>query len=310
MRQRSLTALANTVCRRPRLILLIGTLLAVVSGVYTVCRLEFKTSRNDLIGRDSEYWRLYSAYAKEFHSEEDYVILVEGDKPDRNKAAIDVLVHGLLSLQNNPRPGDNPGAQQFIADDLFYQVNLEAFQRWFLYYLSTEDLNCLKDFPQLVFVLQHQPNMSGFLHVANESLMQLGMLGADRKKCTLGFLPMMTTVVGQVGDLAVGNSPPEWHSPWMQAFIGPGDSDKAEEQMKWQGYQTFRHGKMFLLMIHPRVERGTPEALHEATVPKLRRIMAEAQSQFPEAKIGLTASRYWTMTRQSSRNVTRPRRRC
>jgi hopanoid biosynthesis associated RND transporter like protein HpnN len=307
MRQRSLTALANTVCRRPLAILLVGIAVAVVSGVYTACRLEFKTSRNDLIGRDSEYWRLYSAYAKEFHSEEDYVILVEGDKPDRNKATIDALVHGLLSPQNNPRPGDDPGAQQFVADDLFYQVNLEAFQRWFLYYLSMEDLNCLKDFPQLVFVLQHQPNMSGFLHIANESLMQLGMLGADRKKCTLGFLPMMTTVVGQVGDLAVGSSPAEWHSPWMQAFIGPGDSDKAEEQMKWQGYQTFRHGKMFLLMIHPRVEKGTPEALHEATVPKLRRIMAEAQSQFPETKIGLTGEPVldYDETIQSQRDATK-----
>src|SRR5580704_11378908 len=214
MRQRSLTALGNIVCRRPGLLVFLGIVLAIVAGIYTVHSLEFKTSRNDLIGRDSDYWRLYSAYAKEFHSEEDYVILVEGDHPD---------------------------AQQFVADDLFYQVNLQAFQRWFLYYLSMDDLNCLKDFPQLVFVLQHQPNISGFLHVANESLMQLGMAGADRKKCTLGFLPMMTTVVGQVGDLAVGTNSPEWHSPWMEAFIGPGDSENAEEQMKWQGYQTFRH---------------------------------------------------------------------
>jgi hypothetical protein len=288
MRRRFFKALANVVCRRPGLLIFLGVALAIVCGVYTVHSLEFKTSRNDLIGRDSDYWRLYSAYAKEFHSEEDYVILVEGGHPDRNKAAIDALVQRLLSPRNNPHSGDDPGAQQFIADDLFYQVNLQAFQRWFLYYLSMDDLNCLKDFPQLVFVLQHQPNMTGFLHVANESLMQLGMSGPDRKKCTLGFLPMMTTVVGQVGDLADAGGSSEWHSPWMQAFIGPGDSDKVEEQMKWQGYQTFRHGEMFLLMIHPRVEKGTPEALHEATVPKLRRIMAEAQTRFPEAKIGLT----------------------
>ena len=116
-----------------------------------------------------------------------------------------------------------------------------------------EDLNCLKDFPQLVFVLQRQPNMARLLHVANESLMQMGMAGADRKKCTLGFLPMMTTVVGQIANVTATTGPTEWHSPWMQAFIGPGESEKAEEQMRWQGYQTFRHGKMFLLMVHPRV---------------------------------------------------------
>jgi uncharacterized protein len=307
MRRRSLNVLANVVCSRPGLLIFLGVLLAIIAGIYTVHSLEFKTSRNDLIGRDSDYWRLYSAYAKEFHSEEDYVILVEGDHPDRNKAAIDALVHGFLSPQNNPHSDDDPNAQQFVADDLFYQVNLQAFQRWFLYYLSMDDLNCLKDFPQLVFVLQHQPNMSGFLHVANESLMQLGMAGADRKKCTLGFLPMMTTVVGQVGELAVGTNSSVWHSPWMQAFIGPGDSDKAEEQMKYEGYQTFRRGKMFLLMIHPRVEKGTPEALHEATVPKLRRIMAEAQVQFPETKIGLTGEPVldYDETIQSQRDATK-----
>ena len=202
MRQRSLTALGNVVCRRPGILVFLGIVLAIAAGIYTVHSLEFKTSRNDLIGRDSDYWRLYSAYAKEFSSEEDYVILVEGEKPERNKAAVDALVQGLLSPQNNPQAGDDPGAQQFIADDLFYQVDLQAFQRWFLYYLGMDDLNCLKDFPQLVFVLQHQPNIAGFLHVANESLMQLGMVSGDKKKCTLGFLPMMTTVVGQVGDLA------------------------------------------------------------------------------------------------------------
>src|SRR6204780_2090641 len=134
MRRRSLNALANVVCRRPGLLIFIGILLAIVAGIYTVHSLEFKTSRNDLIGRDSDYWRLYSAYAKEFHSEEDYVILVEGDHPDRNKAAIDTLVHDLLL----PSWGDDPDAQQFVADDLFYQVNLQAFQRWFLYYLAMD----------------------------------------------------------------------------------------------------------------------------------------------------------------------------
>ena len=307
MRQRSLTALGNVVCRRPGLLVFLGIVLAIAAGIYTVHSLEFKTSRNDLIGRDSDYWRLYSAYAKEFSSEEDYVMLVEGEKPERNKAAVDALVQGLLSPKNNPHAGDDPGAQQFVADDLFYQVDLQAFQRWFLYYLGMDDLNCLKDFPQLVFVLQHQPNIAGFLHVANESLMQLGMLHGDQKKCTLGFLPMITTVVGQVGDLATATGPTEWHSPWMEAFIGPGDSERAEEQMKWKGYQTFRHGQMFLLMIHPRVEKGTPEELHAATVPKLRRIIAEAQKQFPELKIGLTGEAVldYDETLQSQRDATK-----
>jgi len=259
-----------------------------VSSFYAVRRLEFKTSQNDLIGRDSDYWRLYSEYSREFRSEEDYIVVVESNQPLQNRAAIDALVSKLLSSTNNPGPADAAVAQLITQDDLYYQVNLEAFQRWFLYYLSMEDLNCLKDFPQLVFVLQHQPNISGFLHVANESLIQLGVAGAEREKCTLGFLPMMTMVVGQVGDLAVAGGSAEWHSPWMQAFVGPDDSDKAEEQMKWQGYQTFRNGHMFLLLIHPRLGKETADEHHAATIPKLRRIMKEVRGQFPSVGINLT----------------------
>jgi uncharacterized protein len=288
MRQRYLSGLADLVCRWPLTFLLAGIVLAGVSTVYTVRRLEFKTSQNDLIGRDSEYWRLYSEYSREFRSEEDYILVVESDQPLQNRAAIDALVSKLLSSTNNPGPGDAAAAQLFTQDDLYYQVKLEAFQRWFLYYLSMEDLNCLKDFPQLVFVLQHQPNLSGFLHVANESLMQLGLAGAEREKCMLGFLPMMTTVVRQVGDLAVASGPAEWHSPWMQAFVGPGDSERAEEQMKWQGYQTFRNGRMFLLLIHPRLGKETADEHHAATIPKLRRVMKEVRRQFPGLGINLT----------------------
>jgi hypothetical protein len=265
-----------------------GILLAVVSSFYAVGRLEFKTSQNDLIGRNSEYWRVYSEYAREFRSEEDYIIVVESDQPERNRAVVDALVSGLLAATNNPAPGDSPIAQLFKPGDLYYRVDLQAFQPWFLYYLSLEDLNCLKDFPQLVFVLEHQPNIAGFLHVANESLMQLGLAGPEREKCTWGFVPMMTTVVKQVGDLAAAQAPGEWHSPWMQAFVGPEDSEKAEEQMKWQGYQTFRGGRMFLLLIHPRLGKETADEHHEATIPKIRRIMSQAGQQFPGVGINLT----------------------
>ncbi len=114
------------VCRWPLAFLVAGVLLAGVSSFYTVRRLEFKTSQNDLIGRDSDYWRLYSEYSREFRSEEDYIIVVESDQPLQNRAAIDALVSKLLSSTNNPGPGDAAVAQLFTQDDLYYQVNLDA----------------------------------------------------------------------------------------------------------------------------------------------------------------------------------------
>src|ERR1017187_10329853 len=292
MRRRSLTALANAVCRWPWLMLLIGIALAVVSGVYTARRLEFKTSRNDLIGRDSEYWRLYSEYAREFHAEEDYILVVESGQPTRNRAVVDALATSLLSPTNNPAPGDAMGAQLFARDDLYYRVNLDKLKPWFLYYLSIDDLKqilgSLKDFKQLVAILEHRPKLDTFFDSMNRMLWEMDRSSETQRRQMEAFLPTVTAIVGQMATVKTNNEAGGLLSPWASAFFSTDMVSQAEEQMKWQGYQTFRHGNMFLLMIHPRVEKGTAEALHEATVPKLRRIMAQVQTQFSDVKINLT----------------------
>src|SRR5438045_9454976 len=105
-RERYLAGLATVISRWPLFILIPGILIAAAAGWHAYRHLEFKTSRNDLIGRDSEYWRSYSEYAREFQAEEDYIVVVESDKPERNRAAVDALVSALLDPDNNPRAGD------------------------------------------------------------------------------------------------------------------------------------------------------------------------------------------------------------
>jgi len=118
--------LVNIVCADPALDLL-GVVLELCPGVYTFRCLEFKTSAMISSGataitgvstvntpRNSTLKRITSSSST-------------SNQPERNKAAIDALVQGLLSPRNNPHSADDPGAQQFVADDLFYQVNLQAF---------------------------------------------------------------------------------------------------------------------------------------------------------------------------------------
>ena len=76
-------------------------------------------------------------------------------------------------------------------------------------------------------------------------------------------------------------------SPWASAFFSAEMVGEAEQQMQWQGYQTFQHGKMFVVLVHPRA--GTDARVtHEATIPKLRRIIADMRQQFPDLRISLT----------------------
>jgi hopanoid biosynthesis associated RND transporter like protein HpnN len=292
MRQRYLSGLADLVCRWPLAFLVAGVLLAGVSSFYTVRRLEFKTSQNDLIGRDSDYWRLYGEYSREFRSEEDYIIVVEGDQPLQNRAVIDGLVARLLSSTNNPGPGDAAVAQLFTQDELYYRTDFDALKKWFLYYLSIDDLRqiegSLKDFKQLLTILQHRPKLDTFFDSMNRMLMQMDVASEAQRKQIESFLPTVTAIVGQMGKFSGQEEGDALLSPWASAFFSPEMLGEAQEELRWQGYQTFRKGKMFLLLIHPRLGKETADEHHAATIPKLRRIMKEVRDQFPGVGINLT----------------------
>jgi hopanoid biosynthesis associated RND transporter like protein HpnN len=292
-REQYLGALADSICRRPWVYVIVFVLLAVASTVYSIRELQFKTSRNDLIGRDSEYWRIYSQYVKEFRSEEDYVIVCESSQTDRNRAAVDALAKELVAAGNNPHTDDSKIAQQFLPDDVFLRVNFEAMEPWFLYYLPTNDLAqisaSLKDFNQLVAVLQQNPRLATFFDAMNQMLDQMATAPEEKRRQMEAFLPTITAIVKQMPEPPAGEGKSRLLSPWASAFFSEDMVGEAEKEMKWQGYHVFQDGKMFLLLVHPRLSGNTssPEH-HAATIPKLRRIMEGVRKEFPEVHITLT----------------------
>lgn len=292
-RRRFLSALAGVVIRRPWAFIVVGVLLAIAATIFTVQKLDFKTSRNDLIGRDSAYWKLYSQYAEEFHAEEDYLVVVEGDHPERNRAAVDALAQQFLAAGNNPAPVDSLAAQKFLPEDVFYRVDFGPMEKWFLYYLSREELaqigDSLKDFNQLVSLLHANPRLATFFDAMNQMLQQMETAPEDQRRRMETFLPTITGIVKQLGEQAAG--PTKWRllSPWASAFFSDEMLGEAEQQMKWQGYHVFQNGKMYVILLHPRLPTtaNAPDH-HAATVPKIRRIMAGAQKEFTDVKISLT----------------------
>jgi len=291
-RRKFLQWIGDVLCRRPWLVVAVGVISAVVGGAYAAWRLEFKTNRNDLIGRDSEYWRLYSEYAREFRDEEDYIIAVESPDPAANRRMVDALARALVSPVNNPHPADDPAAQNFRADDIFYRVHFDAMERRYLYFLSRPELmeirDALQDFQQLVAVLQANPRLATFLDAMSQMLEQMATAPpADRQRME-SFLPTVTAIVRQLATDQGGATPGGGLlSPWANAFFSEEMLDEAQQQMKWDGYNAFADGRMFLLLVHPRGANGGP-APHEATVAKLRRIMKETSPQNPAVRVSLT----------------------
>jgi hopanoid biosynthesis associated RND transporter like protein HpnN len=293
MRQQTLSGLANLIVRRPWWIVVAGVVLAIAAGYYTSRALEFKTNRNDLIGRDSEYWRLFSEYAKEFRAEEDYIVVVEGDQPRRNQAAIGTLVQKLLASENNPNTEDDPHAQHFLPEDVFYRVDFDALKRRFLFFLEVDELkeirDSLKDFKQLLAILEHNPRLDTFFGTMNQMLDQMASASEPDRRKMEAFLPTITAILNQMSELPGPEDDGELLTPWASAFFSQQMLDEAQQQLKWKGYHAFRNGRMFIILVHPRAEsEANGPAPHAATIGKMRRIMAGMHEQFPDLKIGLT----------------------
>jgi hopanoid biosynthesis associated RND transporter like protein HpnN len=292
-RERFLDLLADAISRWPLAFVLAGVLLAGVAGLYARQHLEFKTSRNDLIGRDSEYWRLYSEYTREFQAEEDYIIVVESPQPAQNRAAVDALVKELLARSNNPNPADAKDAQQFIPEDVFARVNYDPLKQWFLYYLSTKDLlqirDSLKDFNQLVTILERKPTLATFVDSMSQMLEQMANAPATDRAQMVAFVPTISGILHQFAGYNPTQQKWQLLSPWAGAFFSEEMVSEAEQQMKWQGYHVFKNGQMYIVLIHPRVPENlsSPER-HAATIPKLRRIITQVRDNHPDVRIGLT----------------------
>src|SRR6266545_2694260 len=57
----------------------------------TVARLEFHTSRNDLVGGEKEYHKIFLQFRKEFPVEDDIVVVVESEQMEKNRQFVERL---------------------------------------------------------------------------------------------------------------------------------------------------------------------------------------------------------------------------
>src|SRR5580765_9008119 len=88
---RVLARLTRAICRHPRRFIYPQIFLFVVSVIYTVCFLQFDTSRNDLVGPNKKYHQNFLNYKKEFPAQDDLVVVVESDNPEKNRQFVERL---------------------------------------------------------------------------------------------------------------------------------------------------------------------------------------------------------------------------
>ena len=115
-------------------------------------------------------------------------------------------------------------------------------------------------------ILQHLPEVDTFFDSMDRMLMQMDAAPETERKQIESFVPTLTAIVGQMGKFNGQEEGDALLSPWASAFFSPEMLGEAQEELRWQGYQTFRKGRMFLLLIHPRMGKETSDEHHAATI--------------------------------------------
>src|SRR5260370_31350179 len=100
MMGRVLGWLAAGVIRYRKLFLYPQLLLFVLSVAYTVKYLQFDTSRDNLVGANKKYHQNFLKFKKEFPTQDDLVVVVDSEDPEKNRQFVERIRPSLKAQPN------------------------------------------------------------------------------------------------------------------------------------------------------------------------------------------------------------------
>src|SRR6266567_6793853 len=124
---RLLVWLARKVLSYRRWFLYPQLVLFVICVLYTVKYLEFDTSRNNLVGSNKKYNQNFLRFKKEFPTQDDLVVVVESENPEKNRQFVERL-------------GVKLEAETNLFRDVFYKGDLKMLGPKALLFVPEKDL--------------------------------------------------------------------------------------------------------------------------------------------------------------------------
>ena len=265
---RLLTVMAGLVIRHRRLCFWSQMLLFVVSILVTVRYpgIEFSTSRNDLVGANKKYHQNFLRFKKEFPTQDDLVVVVESEQPEKNRQFVERLGAKLESETN-------------LFHDVFYKGDLKMLGSKALLFVPEKDLGdlhqTLKDFRPFIEQFTHTTNLLSFFNMICTQFRTAKQETNAANDALIKALPALERIISQAtGSLRRPGTPP---APGITALFDPGE--EAEQQM----YITFAHGRIYLVTAQAPTEDKNGDA-----VERLRQLLDETRLEVPGLNVGLT----------------------
>jgi hopanoid biosynthesis associated RND transporter like protein HpnN len=276
--RRFLLALVAAVCRRPRLVLL-GSLILCGLSVFAACtRLQYRTSRNDLISPRKNYQQRWRKYLAEFGDDDDMVVVVKGTEVARLEQAVEAIAERIRS---NPE----------LLDRLFYKADLRSLRNRALLFLPRAELESIRDnLGGMGPLLELGPLGWSNLSLANLLRDAAGRLARRRPGQALS--PADEQFFGQLravcdsARISVAD-PDQYRNPWGSLMQRPaGEKDQLAEPQYFLTDEA-PDGRLAFLLVRPVKEAGSFTAALKS-VEALRSIVAEVRPAFAGLDFGLT----------------------
>jgi hopanoid biosynthesis associated RND transporter like protein HpnN len=263
---RWLRKLTDGVFLYPRLFIYPQLLLVGVCLFYTVEKLQFNTSRNDLVGSGKKYHQNFLRFKSEFPLQDDLVVAVESEDMEKNRQFVERLGRSLESETN-------------LFTDVFYKGDLKLMGPKALLFLDEDSLNelakTLTDFHPFIQKFSTATNLASLVQLVNRQFRTATREKNAENDSLIQGMPALERIVAQADASFhhTGNPP----SPGINALFNAGP--KAEQEM----YVTFADGRIYLVTAH-----AAREELNAAAVERLRALVNQTQAEVPGVNVGVT----------------------
>ncbi len=265
---RLLQRLAHAVLRYPRWFFWPQVALALLCVGYTAMRLGFSTSRNDLVSDKLHYHHIFLEFRKEFAAEDDIVVLVESENPEKNRQFIERL-GARLESEKPPK----------LFTDVFYRGDLPMLGPKALLFLDDATLGelrtRLREYRPFLNRVVGTTNLGSLFQLINRQFRTAQRATNGENESLIGTLPALERIVSQARDSLVRPGTPP--SPGVNALFGSGA--EAERQV----YLTFAEGRLFLLSTRP-----ASRAVAGDAIQRMRALVAETRKEVPGVNVGVT----------------------
>jgi hopanoid biosynthesis associated RND transporter like protein HpnN len=263
---RFLGALARAIIAHRAWFLYPQILLFGLSVLYTIKYLEFDTSRNNLVGANKKYHQNFLSFKKEFPTQDDIVVVVESENPEKNRQFVERL-------------GAKLDAEPKVFHDVFYKGDLKLMGRKALLFVPESDLlelnKTLKDYSPFITQFTKTTNLTSLFNMVCKQFRTAKREANAENESMVKALPALERIVTQARQSLLRSGTPP--SPGLTALFNAGE--QAEQEM----YITFGAGRIYLVTA-----QAPTDDLNDDAVYRMRELVEETRLEVPGLNVGIT----------------------